>query len=115
MTLSPCSHFAEVSLGLEGVAGQRGEHGAREEQGLQHGGVLVEGHCREKEGGVTAGGCRQARRWETDGVLKSLLTSGGHGNGLQQRLQTNMFFKKPTSSQPDDCTAAPPESVRAAC
>lgn len=48
MMYSPCSHFAEVSLGLKGVGCQSSKHSTGQEQGLQHSGVFIEGHCGEK-------------------------------------------------------------------
>lgn len=47
MSHSPGSQFAEVSFGLEGVAGQSSEHSTGQNQGLENSGVFIEGHCTE--------------------------------------------------------------------
>ena len=43
---SPGPQLAEVPLGLEGVGRETGEHGAGEEERLQHDLILIEAHCR---------------------------------------------------------------------
>ena len=43
---SPGPQLAEVPLGLEGVGRETGEHGAGEEERLQHDPILIEAHCR---------------------------------------------------------------------
>ena len=72
MTHSPCSHFAEVSLWLEGIGCQSSKHSTGQEQGLQHSGVLIEGHCWKKNSAVRTV-YQQAQTLGTDRLLSNYL------------------------------------------
>ena len=50
---SPGPQLAEVPLGLESVCRETGEHGAGEEERLQHDLILIEAHCRGSETGFS--------------------------------------------------------------
>lgn len=79
----PCSHFAEVSLGLEGVGCKSSKHGTGQEQGLQYSGVFIEGQsCGHRN-------CLQQSKYEQQVEVDWMLVSV-HSQGQQknQRAQS---------------------------
>lgn len=78
-----CSQFGEVSLGLEGVGCEPSKHSTRQEQGLQHSGVFVEGQCCGHRN------CLQQGKYEQQVEVDRMLVSV-HGQGQQedQRAQS---------------------------
>lgn len=78
-----CSHFAEVSLGLEGVCCQPSKHSTGEEQGLQYGGILIE--CQSRSDRNSFQQSKYDQQVEVDWMLVSV-----HGQDQQknQRAQS---------------------------
>lgn len=78
-----CAHFAEVSLGLEGVNCQSSKHGTCQAQGLQNNGVFIEGHsCGHRNSFQQS---KHSQQVEVDWMFVSV---HGQGHQYNQRAQS---------------------------